>query len=338
MIARLSAALALAIMLLPAVPVAPAAAASFDCSKASTAYERAVCTNDDLSALDERLAVAFATAIGGLSKAANATMRESQRNWLKYAERACTVDAEPQQSDYTEDQHNCLHSTLYNRIRDLEQSRMLSGWRFYMNEAFVVLKADQEESGSTFNTVATKVYTSPRIDGEDTTSVEFNTFAEDLMASLNSGTPDRISDADTRIKVTAATNSRITVSITDWWYGHGAAHGNYTVTYAHFLIADGRPLAADDVFAADDWVEPLAALAQAALKASLGENMWEDLGDSLKEWVADPARWDFSDEGLILQFQPYEVTAYAAGAPTVTIPWGQIEPYTTGTIYGVAVY
>ena len=88
-------------------------------------------------------------------------MRDNQRDWLAYAERACTEDAEPQQSDYIEDQYNCVHSNIYNRIRELEQSRMIDGWRFYMVEDFSVLKADQEESGSTFNTVATKVYSSP---------------------------------------------------------------------------------------------------------------------------------------------------------------------------------
>src|SRR5688572_2855973 len=99
MIARLLAGLGLSMSLVPVLPVMPATAASFDCSKASTAYERAICDNADLSALDETLAVAFATATGGLSKPAIVVMRENQRNWIKFAERACTVDAEPQETD-----------------------------------------------------------------------------------------------------------------------------------------------------------------------------------------------------------------------------------------------
>jgi uncharacterized protein len=343
-ITRLAALLGLSVSLLPAVPMGPAAAASFDCGKASTAYEHAICDNDDLSALDETLAVAYATAIGGLSKAATQTMRQNQRGWVAYAERACTVDAEPQTTPYTEDQHNCLESNLYNRIRELEQSRMDAGWRFYMDEAFIALKADQEESGSTYITVATKVYSSARIDGDSTTAKEFNIFAANLLASIkgnpedDGGAADRISDVDTRAVLEVATSQRITLKTTDNYYAHGAAHGSYTVTYAHFLPAEGRALVVEDVFVKDGWIEPLAKLAHDALKTSLGESMWDDLEDSLKEWVADPARWDFSEQGLILQFQPYEVTAYAAGAPTVTIPWMQLEDWTSDNVYGIAYY
>ena len=281
MIARLLAGLSLSVTLLPALPMMPAAAASFDCSKASTSYDHVICDNPDLSGLDETLGVAFATAIGGLSKAANAKMRENQRAWIAYAERACTADAEPQTTPYTEDQFNCLSSEIFNRIRDLEQSRMENGWRFYMDESFTVMKADQEESGSEFNTVATKVYSSPRIDGDSMTATEFNAFAAELLEAIKAsaveggGPNDRTSDIDTRVKVTAATSQRITLTTTDSWYGHGAAHGNYTVTYAHFLPAEGRGLMVEDVFAGEDWVEPVAELAYDALKDSIGEYLWD---------------------------------------------------------------
>ena len=344
MILRLVAVFGLSTALLPALPVLPANAASFDCSKASTSYEQAICDNPDLSALDDTLAIAFATAIGGLTKPANVKMRENERAWIGYAERACTADAEPQQAPYTEEQVSCLNNITYTRIRDLEQSQMENGWRFYMDESFAVMKADQEASGSSFNLVATKIYSSPRMDGDSTTAREFNAFAADLLESIKAsaveggGPNDRTSDIDTRIKVTAATSQRITLTTTDSWYGHGAAHGNYTVTYAHFLPAEGRALMVEDVFAGEDWVEPVADLAYDALKDSIGEYLWDDLRDPVKGWVADPSRWNFSDQGLIIQFQPYEVTAYAAGAPTITIPWVQLEKWTSANIYGIAYY
>lgn len=343
MIARVVAILGLTAALLPALPTIPATAAGFDCGKASTSYEHAICDNEELSALDETLAVAFATAIGGLSKAATQAMRENQRDWVAYAERACTADAEPQTAPYTAEQRNCLHSNIFNRIRELEESRMINTWRFYMDEEFIVLKADQD-NGSESNTVATKEYASPRMDGDSTTAQEFNAFAAGVLDSIkgkpgeDGGPDDRISDVDARVVMTVASSQRITLKTTDSWYGHGAAHGSYQVTYAHFLPAEGRALTVDDVFGAEGWQEPLAALAMDALKATIGEYLWDDIEDSVKEWVADPARWDFSDQGLIIQFQIYEVTAYSAGAPTITIPWAQIEQWTTSSIYGVAYY
>jgi uncharacterized protein len=71
--------LALAALLL-FVPIAQAA--SFDCSKAGTSFEKAICDNPELSKQDEVLAQAYATALGGLStmrRAFAATMGNRSR-------------------------------------------------------------------------------------------------------------------------------------------------------------------------------------------------------------------------------------------------------------------
>lgn len=53
----------------------PAAAASFDCAKAGTPFEHAICDSPELSAADDRLAKTYQTAIGGLSENALAAVR-----------------------------------------------------------------------------------------------------------------------------------------------------------------------------------------------------------------------------------------------------------------------
>lgn len=59
---------------------APAHAASFDCAKASTDMEKAICTNPVLSEWDERIATAY-KAFPKLSRYYDA-YRQNQRNWL----------------------------------------------------------------------------------------------------------------------------------------------------------------------------------------------------------------------------------------------------------------
>lgn len=59
-----------------------AAAASFDCAKAATPLERAVCGDPRLSTLDEQLAQAYREALGRLGESAP-LLRASQRDWLK---------------------------------------------------------------------------------------------------------------------------------------------------------------------------------------------------------------------------------------------------------------
>lgn len=60
----------------------PAYAASFDCSKAATEIEHAICNTTELSVLDEEIAMAY----GQLSKNSryHSLLRDDQRNWLRH--------------------------------------------------------------------------------------------------------------------------------------------------------------------------------------------------------------------------------------------------------------
>ena len=55
--------------------------------------------------------------------------------------------------------------------------------------------------------------------------------------------------------------------VTDaFWYGHGAAHGNYWTTYDHFLTTEKRELTAADIFKGKGWEKRLSKLVIARLK------------------------------------------------------------------------
>ena len=324
-------ALVLAGLMLPVSFAAPASAASFDCSKATTPLEKQICASPEFSREDEVLSRAYATAIGGLSEAARTRVQKDQRAWLDYVPLSCSTDARPPQS-FTADQAACLLSAFTTRVTDLEQSRMLGGWRFYTSEHWGVLDdPDPEWWGG----VATKHYSSPRIDDTVPEAEAFNAmmaekdkelgkmFAEDGTLTDTEVT----SDTDVTVKVTTVTSDRIGLTITSYWMGHGAAHGNYAINYLHYLVGENRELDAADLFVGDDWQQVLADKALAALDMAIPDGIWEDARKDVPGFVADVTRWDFSDLGLVLQFQPYEVTAYAYGAPTVTIPWSELADY-----------
>jgi len=67
-------------------------AASFDCSKASNKVERTICSVASISALDEKLAVAY--------KKAGSSYKQSQRDWLKKRNK-CGADANCLFIEYT---------------------------------------------------------------------------------------------------------------------------------------------------------------------------------------------------------------------------------------------
>lgn len=60
-----------------------ALAAGFDCGKARTPVERAICDDPQLSALDDQMAQAYRDALGRLGEASAPILRAGQRDWLK---------------------------------------------------------------------------------------------------------------------------------------------------------------------------------------------------------------------------------------------------------------
>jgi uncharacterized protein YecT (DUF1311 family) len=332
---RFAFALAVFLLFVPA-----AQAASFDCAKAGTSFERAICSSPELSKEDEILAQAYATALGGLSPEALGALKATQREWLDYAARTCSDDAQPIPGDYNDDQKQCLLSTMQSRVTTLEASRMLGGYRFYPLEGYLV-EMDTEAEADAYNKVATKHYMTVKIDRTDDLAKAFNDYTDGLLLAqdvqlgedshlFEKGTQklasgDVTADIDVQTSVKTVTSSRITLSTDVFWYGHGAAHGNYGTSYDHFLIAESRGLKADDVFKGKGWQAKLAKLVVAKLKEQLTDSYFADSEPQMHGLVADPSRWDFTDEGLIMQFQPYEVAAYAAGAVTVTVPWTDLQ-------------
>jgi uncharacterized protein len=160
------------------VPVAQAA--SFDCAKAGTSFEKAICSSPDLSKQDEVLAQAYATALGGLSADAAAAVKASQHNWLDYAARICSDDAQPIKGEYTADQSTCLGGEFTTRIRELEASKMQGGYRFYPVEKFLVEK-DPDAEADSYNKVATKHVLTVKIDRDDDLAAAFNAMTEQVQ-------------------------------------------------------------------------------------------------------------------------------------------------------------
>jgi uncharacterized protein len=331
-----------ALLLLPHV----AAAASFDCAKAATSFETAICASPELSGLDDALAQAYATALGGLTPAATDEVKATQHVWLDYAARVCSDDAKPIAGTYDAAQTQCLANTFRARMGTLEASRMLGGFRFYPFERYLAEKdTDIETNG--FSKVAEKHFETVRMDRDDDLASAFNGMTDTMREGYTElfapdgdqlQTGDTTDDIDIKTTVKEVTNRRITLVTNEYWYGHGAAHGNYAITYDHFLIDEKRPLVASDIFDGADWEAKLSALVLTAAKARLGDAFFAESADDLPDLAVDPGRWDFSRQGLTVQFQPYEIASYADGAVTVTLPWSALTEVLAAQGREIATY
>ncbi|WP_026145272.1 lysozyme inhibitor LprI family protein [Pseudomonas asplenii] len=69
----------------------PAIAASFDCQKASTAVEKAICASPELSGLDRALGDYYSQAMAKLAPEPREALRSDQRAWLQ-TRNACAAD------------------------------------------------------------------------------------------------------------------------------------------------------------------------------------------------------------------------------------------------------
>lgn len=323
-----------------ALPAMPALAASFDCAAASTPFEHAICDIEDLSAADERLAKSFATATGGLTKGAVVLMRGDQRAWLDYAQRVCTDDAEPlTQGRYPEMGGSCLVDKFNTRSGALEQSRMIGGHRFFIKSLYGALPDPNEvDNPDSYWKVASHEAIIPQLDADDPWAEAFNSYVLEEAAkdteTLSLAGADDVADldasADSSLNIAVKElggTSRITLEVSTYWYGHGAAHGNWSISYLHYLTADERGLRAEDMFTGANWQVTLRDAAWAQLQTEHPADWLQvESPDDIAEMVINPTRWDLSnDYGLVVQFQPYEVSAYAYGAPTITIPWEKLD-------------
>lgn len=318
--------------LLLLVPVSQAA--SFDCAKAGTSFEKAICAEEGLSQQDEVLAQAYATALGGLSTDAANEVKAGQKAWLNFAQRVCSPEATPIAGTYDEGQIQCLSSTFRTRIHALEASRMQGGYRFYPIDGYLVQPDSELKEGDYGYKASEKEFHTVKIDRDDDLAAAFNAAIDAISANQGDffvkGTTeispeDDTSDYDISVKVAEVSNYRISLTYNQWWYGHGAAHGNYFIGHHHFLTEQKRMLEASDIFTGETWRERLVEATIAHLKSDIGEdNLFEDYAKNVADIAVNPERWMFSDTGLTIQFNIYEITAYAAGAIEVTIPWDEL--------------
>jgi uncharacterized protein YecT (DUF1311 family) len=88
-------------------------AASFDCAKARTNVEKAICADAELSKQDERMAALYGEVLKASSN--NSVLKKAQREWLKYRQ-TCFTPAYKQKENF------CLSDRYRSHIRILRGS------------------------------------------------------------------------------------------------------------------------------------------------------------------------------------------------------------------------
>jgi hypothetical protein len=147
--------------------------------------------------------------------------------------------------------------------------------------------------------------------------------------TANPKDPDTLSEQMVTFKVFAR-DKFINVKFTHYERcGEGAA--NEDVNNISFLLEPAlHPLSATDVFLQDSqWASFLAARAAREFEVDdPGLGTRKDFRDGIKRVVTDPAAWSFTEQGLVISFNPgYGDATVASGPIDVAIPWKDLHPF-----------
>ncbi len=123
-----------------------------------------------------------------------------------------------------------------------------------------------------------------------------------------------------------ANDRLISVRFTDSVF-EGGAHPNYSTRTLNFDLKSGKEIKLADLF------QPKSAYLKAISDYSIADLKKQVSEMSDDDWIAKGAgaseenysSWNLTKKGLMINFDPYQVAAYAVGAPTVIIPYDKLQ-------------
>ena len=295
---------------------------SFDCAKASTVVERAICKSPELSRADRDMAALYAALVGKLSGAARDHLIKDQVRWIGNRGPAC--------SDGPLETPQCLKTRYAGRVAFLHA---LDGRGTYP----FVSEHDLVKNGRVRTTRYLIDASYPQFDGGTADFAATNRrFADDAQKAAGEAIPPADDTADSGQTWSYEQGfalyrpSADAVAVETQLYSYtGGAHG-YGGTFASLVdLRSGRIVPPSAVFKPGaDWLRSITAMVGADLRKQFVERPgFDDALDpaNLTKLMTDPARWLFKANGLRILFNPYDVGSYASGPYTVDIPYDRIR-------------
>jgi uncharacterized protein len=307
---------------LVAAPASAQSGASFDCARASTAIERAICRDARLSSADGHMAAAYKQLIDRLNGAARDELQKDQARWLAGRDQAC--------SDGAVEIAICLKNRIENRLANL---RVMADGAFpFISQQTIVKIGKVRNAGFAIDA------SYPRFDGNSAGFAAANAFFADrakIAIADHVPSADEFADRaqtwsyDQNFLLHRPGANAIAVATTTYGFT-GGAHGYGAVTGALVDLRSGRLLEPSDIFLpGDKWLPALRDRVAADLKKQFVERPgFEDAlaPEKLDKLLQEPERYIWRADGLAIVFNQYEVAAYVMGRYVVHVPYGRLAP------------
>ncbi|WP_248801156.1 DUF3298 domain-containing protein [Pseudomonas sp. MWU13-2105] len=295
-----------------------ASAASFDCDKAHSPLEKAVCADPALSNLDSSIATSYNAAMQRLSSKGQTILRDGQRQWLHFIRDLCFTPQDASEVGL------CLTRHYTDRLKDLSTAAVTIGpYLFSRSDYFSATTLDK--AGQPYEIHAG----APRIDTplSPTIALWNTTMAKQAMDAVGSGCDSGHGDQYFGVEVTSAFANVISARATDWEYCHGTPHGHGGNTGVTYLIQPHlHALEAADLFdIGTAWKDFLTSRSYEVIeKKAKGTPVKRD---RVERAAINIRGWTLTQDGLLITIDPYAVLAYAFGTTEVIIPWRDLKPF-----------
>ena len=186
-------------------------------------------------------------------------------------------------------------------------------------------------------------YQYPDLTGvEPAAAAKFNELAKKIVTAADNGFKENISDLtpddlkrftgdaglydEVTYDVLLANDDVISLLFTDANYT-GGAHPNTTNAVINFDLRNNRELKLADLFEPrSNYLKTISDYSLADLKKTL-KDMLDDqmLNDGASPKEENYKNWNLTKKGLQINFEAYQVAAYAAGPQTVVIPYAKLQ-------------
>ena len=331
------------LFLATAAAAATAQSPGFDCAKATTPQEKAICASPGLSQAEAALTSAYRAWLAAAPADSQSAIRESQRAWLRSRLSQCNPERKGQ--DLTQ----CLLNTGKSRTAELESMVQRHKGIPFIWSAIYLTAPDSPEVAQLMKQTNRPAsgyvnVTWPQAVSNAPEWLAWNkaiTTAANASSNFEGGTISRKDavdiDTDARVTLNSVSARLVSASISSMTYGHGAAHPNHGTTQFNWMLKEQRPLKPEDLFnPQSNWKEELYDRADKHLHSKLdtepGSNYqtWlgkpEEMKKTVQALVTDPTRWQIDSKGITLVFNPYEVAPYCCTPEPLTMPWTDLKP------------
>jgi uncharacterized protein len=315
--------LATAAVLLAAPSAFAQAGPSFDCAKASSVIERAICKDPELAKADREMAAAYTSLSDRLRGPAKEHLAKDQVRWIVDRNQGCGRD-----KDGIED---CLKRRYATRLDNLKAAA----------EGIYPFVGTQSiyKTGTVGKVSYAIDIRYPQFEGTTADFAAVNrTFADDARKSANEATPKAGSDVgdsplpwsyEQGFALYRPGPDAVTVAV-DYYGFSGGAHGYGATLCVLIDLRTGKSIGPEGVFAAGDrWLTELVRLVGADLKKQFVEKPgFDDALEpaNLTKQLRDAGRYCYRRGTLEVIFNAYDVGPYASGPYQVEIPYDRLKP------------